>query len=166
MKTDLILCRILFIKWNKNYTFMSQITWNIICQKLKFNVSRTPKICNLTQQGKYFFLWNAKSSYQHPRVCQLCFTHWKAYWLCSEPSKKNSVSCQNQDKIQVWLRVHYWWEILACNLNIWETCPICWKGQYVVEARKVHPVLFSSAFHFSSFCCLIVWISHFHTLQF
>lgn len=65
IKTDFILCRILFIKKNKNYTFMSQITQNIICQKLKFNVSRTLKMRNLTQQGSrfHFFLWNTKSSY-------------------------------------------------------------------------------------------------------
>lgn len=44
METDLILCRILFIKWNKNYTFMSHFSQDIICQKLKFNVSRTQNV--------------------------------------------------------------------------------------------------------------------------
>lgn len=43
-------------------------------------------MCNLKHQGKYLFLWNTKSNYWHPRVCKLCFTHWKAYWFCSEPS--------------------------------------------------------------------------------
>lgn len=166
MKTDLILCRILFIKWNKNYTFMSQITWNITCQKLKFIVSRTPKICNLTQQGKYFFSVERQKQLSASKSLPTMLYSLESLLALFRTKWKNSVSCQNQDKIQVWLGVHYWWEVLACNLNIWETCPICWKGQYVVEARKVHPVLFSSAFHFSSFCCLIVWISHFHTLQF